>query len=68
MPVTIKAVPADDIDVTEEQVEAVVEASHGDARAAVRALLIGQVMLRESISAGYERRLPLAKLSDVQGK
>lgn len=68
MTMAMKTVPADDVDITDAQVEAAVAACEGDARAAVRALLIGQAKLRERISAGYERRLPLARLDAVQGK
>lgn len=68
MRMAIKPVHAGDIEVTEAQVDEAVAACDGDARAAVRALLVGQARLREQISAGYERRLPLARLDAVQGK
>lgn len=62
----------DNFEVIEAQVDAAVAACDGDLRATVRALIVGQVYLQETIrkkvSAGYERRLPFARLDAVQGK
>jgi len=59
-------------EVSEAQVDAAVAACNGDMRATVRALIAGQVHLQQTlckkVSAGYERRLPFARLDTVQGK
>lgn len=61
----------DCFDVSEAQVDAAVAACNGDLRATVRALIVGQVYLqdtmRKKVSAGYERRLPFARLDASQG-
>lgn len=61
-----------DFEVSEAQIDAAVAACDGDLRATVRALIVGQVYLQETIrkkvSAGYERRLPLARLDAIQGR
>lgn len=60
-----------DFEVSEAQVGAAVAACDGDLRATVRALIVGQVYLHETmrkkVSAGYERRLPFARLDASQG-
>ena len=72
MEITAKNLPAEEYDVTEAQVDQAVAACDGDLRATVRALIVGQVYLqatiRKRVSAGYERRLPFARLDAVQGR
>ena len=72
MEIATKNLPAGDFEVSEAQVDQAVAACGGDLRATVRALIVGQVYLKETIrkkvSAGYERRLPFARLGAVQGK
>lgn len=67
-----KSLSEEDFAVSEAQVDAAVAACNGDLRATVRALIVGQVYLQETIrkkvSAGYERRLPLARLDAIQGR
>lgn len=57
--------------VTEEEIDQALDQCDGDPRATIRALLVGQAFLDRELqlqtSRGYSRRLPLAKLSDVQG-
>ncbi|MEP9376225.1 hypothetical protein ABLE91_05905 [Aquabacter sp. CN5-332] len=58
-------------DVSEDEVDAALAVCDGDARATIRALLVEHAFLEHQLSklasAGFSRRLPLAKLSDVQG-
>lgn len=72
MEIATKDLPAEDFAVSETQIDQAVAACGGDLRATVRALIVGQVYLQETIrkrvSAGYERRLPFARLDAVQGK
>lgn len=57
-------------DVSEADIDAAIATAHGDPRATIRALLVEHAHLEREISrltsSGY-RRLPLAKLSEVQG-
>jgi hypothetical protein len=58
-------------DVSEADIDQALAACDGDPRATIRALLIGQAYLEHEASrrssAGYSRRLPLARMSEVQG-
>lgn len=67
-----KAQPTEEPEVSETLVDEAVAACNGDLRATVRALLVGQMhmqeRLRRSVSAGYVRRLPFARLDAIQGK
>lgn len=58
-------------DVSEADIDQALAACDGDPRATIRALLIGQAYLERETSrrssTGYSRRLPLARLSEVQG-
>ena len=63
--------PASPFDVSETDVDHALAECDGDARATIRALLVGQAYLEQQMkrlaSSGYSRSLPLAKLLDVQG-
>lgn len=67
-----KAQSAEGPEVSEALIDEAVAACNGDLRATVRALIVGQMQmqerLRRSVSAGYVRRLPFARLDAVQGK
>ncbi|MEW6258141.1 MAG: hypothetical protein AB1592_19485 [Pseudomonadota bacterium] len=66
-----KPVPTSPFDVSEADIDQVLAACDGDPRETIRALLVGQAYLEHEMSrrtsAGYARRLPLARLSEVQG-
>lgn len=63
--------PPSPFDVSELDVDHALAECEGDARATIRALLVGQAYLEQQMkrlaSSGYSRSLPLAKLLDVQG-
>lgn len=71
MPSEPKREDQNPFDVNEADIDQALAACDGDPRETIRALLIGQAYLEHEASrrasAGYARRLPLARLSEVQG-
>ena len=58
---------SDTLDISDLDVDAAIEACHGDMRGTIRALLIAYVMLEQDMQAncsrGYARRAPHASVS-----